>query len=81
MTRRVLQEEGTVRAFVDNLEKPITRRGLYCVWEPVREGERTRLVARWIDPDAPVSEADNDTHSNNEEEPRRRCLSGSARAA
>jgi hypothetical protein len=51
-----------MQVVVDNSQKLTTRRGLYCIWERVREGERTRLVARWIDSDAAVNGADDDTH-------------------
>lgn len=70
-----------MRVLVDKSEKLTTRRGLYCIWEPAREGEPTPLVARWINPNAVVSESDEDTHSNSEEEPRRPSLVASLRAA
>ncbi len=70
-----------MRIFVDVPEKSITRRSLYCVWELARKGERALLVARWIDPDAALSGADDDTHSNSEKEARRRSPGSSLRAA
>ena len=69
-----------MRVVVDNSQKLTTRRGLYCIWERVREGERTRLVARWIYSDAAVNGADDDTHER-EEEAGGLCLSASLRAA
>ena len=56
-----------MRVVVDNSQKLTTRRGLYFIWELAREGERTSLVARWIDPDASVSGADDDTPEREEE--------------
>jgi hypothetical protein len=70
-----------MRVVVDNSQKLTTRRGLYCIWELAREGERTSLVARWIDPDASVSGADDDTDSNSDEGAGGLCLSASLRAA
>jgi hypothetical protein len=63
-----------MRVLVEKSEKLTTRRSLYCIWEVTREGERTCLVARWIDPDAPVSRADDDTHSDDDEEASRLFL-------
>jgi hypothetical protein len=73
---RALQEEGNMRVLVDNSEKLTTRRGLYCIWELASEGDQARLVARWIDPDAAVSEARDDTNSNSEEEEETLLLRG-----
>ena len=36
--------------YIYNPEKGAVRRGLYCVWVPVREGNRDRLISIWIDP-------------------------------
>lgn len=43
--------------FIYNLENFTTHRGLRCVWVQVRDGERTRLEARWIDSRAATREA------------------------
>jgi hypothetical protein len=59
-----------MRVVVHNSEKLTTRQarwGLFCIWELARDGERMRLVARWIDPDASVSGADDDTPEREEE--------------
>ncbi len=39
-----------MRKFTNNLDTPVNGRGLYRVWIPERTGQRTVLVARWIDP-------------------------------
>ena len=73
-----------MRVLVDNSETLTTRqtgRGLYCVWEVAREGERTSLVARWIDPNASVSAADDDTDSNSDDGVGGLWLGASLRAA
>lgn len=49
-----------------NSKKMKVRDGLYCIWEAVREGGRTILVARWIDP-REASEADQDAERIEEE--------------
>lgn len=41
-----------MRVLFENLDNTVPRAGLSCVWESVREGGRTRLVARWINPGA-----------------------------
>jgi hypothetical protein len=41
-----------MRVLFENMENTVPCGGLSCVWESAREGERTRLVARWINPDA-----------------------------
>lgn len=69
-----------MRVVVDNSQKLTTRRGLYFR-ELAREGERTSLVARWIDPDASVSGADDDTDSNSDEGAGGLSFSASLRAA
>jgi hypothetical protein len=40
-----------MRICVGHLENLVLRRGLYRVWEPAQKGQRTPLVARWIDPE------------------------------
>jgi hypothetical protein len=73
-----------MRVLVDNSETLTTRqtrRGLYCIWEVAREGGRTNLVTRWIDPDASVSGADDDTDSHSDDGAGGLCLSASLRAA
>jgi hypothetical protein len=43
--------------------------------------QSAKAMARWIDPDAAVSGADDDIHSNGEDEAGGQCLSVSLRAA
>jgi len=47
-----------MRIFVNNLDQMMPRRGLYRVWVRVVENGRTRLVARWINPDANAATGD-----------------------
>lgn len=46
-----------MRIILENLDKMAPRTGLRCVWEPVRQGEGIRLVARWIARDHDESQA------------------------
>lgn len=39
-----------MRIMAENLEKLVTGRGLYRVWELKENGESTILLARWVDP-------------------------------
>jgi hypothetical protein len=41
-----------MRNILNNTQNLKADRGLYCVWTAIREGEATRLVAQWIDPQA-----------------------------
>ena len=67
--------------FINNLESLTARRGLYCIWVPAREGETTRLVARWIQREAEAPEVHEDEDSCAEEEARETCLGMSLRSA
>jgi hypothetical protein len=49
-----------MRVPVENLDNTVRRGGLCRVWELVREGGRTRLVARWIERDHDESQARED---------------------
>jgi hypothetical protein len=49
-------KEGNVTNFANNLNNFTGRRGLYCVWVPVCQGDQTRLEMRWIDPNADPGE-------------------------
>ena len=37
-----------MRNFISDLQNFTTHRGLHCVWLLAREGDRTRLTARWV---------------------------------
>lgn len=46
-----------------NLENLTARRGVYCVWVLTREGQATRLIARWIDPATETQNRSEDQNS------------------
>lgn len=46
-----------MRIPIEKLDNMTRRGGLRCVWELIREGGKTRLVARWIDLDHDESQA------------------------
>jgi hypothetical protein len=56
-------------------------RGLYCVWTDIREGEATRLVAHWVDPQAENREDAGIEESFAQEETNGRCPGVHLRAA
>lgn len=59
--------------------KPACR--LCCVWRAIREGESTRLVARWIDPQAGDREKAESEEYSVEGETSGRCPGIDLRAA
>lgn len=67
--------------FINNFENLTTRRGLYCIWGPAGEGETTRLVARWIDPQAEAPKAHEEECSCAKEEASETCLGMNLRSA
>ena len=46
-----------MRTFEHNFDNLTLRRSLHRVWESICEGDRTRLVARWIDAKAEKSQS------------------------
>jgi hypothetical protein len=45
-----------VTNLMNNLNNLTAGHGPYCVWVPVREGDRAHLEMRWIDPNAEIPE-------------------------
>ena len=57
-----------MQTFMQNVDNLSPRRGLHRVWESIREGDRTRLVARWIEPKTEKSQSYKNGDAMNDDE-------------
>lgn len=73
-----------MQLFVEIFDNLTPGRGLHRVWESICEGDRTQLVARWIDPETEKSQSHESRDAKKDDGPRNRglvsdCTSANAR--